>query len=168
MLQEGLATLLHLSYFCYLLPVMNYLIIQLSITDNFSACIEYLAENHLPFPSVLVGFDTLTYRKDYDRSPILVVISCLQIKSHHLVSIGICFIGEELIIKDAPSLQRLLLHYRYAPSQITVVSAPRLETLGVIRDPFKGYKMVVGSTLIQVLYITMNTFVIIRCIHLCA
>ena len=32
------ATLLHLSYFCYLLPVMNYLIIKLSVTDNFSAC----------------------------------------------------------------------------------------------------------------------------------
>jgi hypothetical protein len=96
-------------------------------------------------------------------------IRCLQIKSPHLVSIGICFKGEELIIKDAPSLQRLLLDYRYAPSQITVVSAPKLETLGVIPDPFKGYKMVVGSTLIQVLYIIINTFVIISCIfHLCA
>ena len=41
------ATLLHLVYFCYLLPVTNYLIIQLSVTDNFSACREYLAENRL-------------------------------------------------------------------------------------------------------------------------
>ena len=31
-----------------------------------------LAENRLPFLLLLVGFDTLTYRKDYDRSPILV------------------------------------------------------------------------------------------------
>ena len=45
------ATLLHLSYFCYLL-LTNYLIIQLSVTDNFSACREYLAENCLSFPSV--------------------------------------------------------------------------------------------------------------------
>ena len=45
------ATLLHLAYFCYLLPVMNYLIIQLFDIDNFSACREYLAENRLSFPS---------------------------------------------------------------------------------------------------------------------
>ena len=45
------ATLLHLSYFFYMLPVMNYLITKLSVTDNFSACREYLAENRLSFPS---------------------------------------------------------------------------------------------------------------------
>ena len=45
------ATLLHLFYFCYLLPVTNYLITQLSVTDYFSACREYLAENRLSFPS---------------------------------------------------------------------------------------------------------------------
>ena len=44
------ATLLHLSFFCYLLPVTNYLITQLSVTDNFSVCREYLTENHLSFP----------------------------------------------------------------------------------------------------------------------
>ena len=45
------STLLHLVYSCYLLPVMNYLITQLSVTDKFSACREYLAENRLSFPS---------------------------------------------------------------------------------------------------------------------
>ena len=45
------ATLLHLVYFHYLLPVTNYLITKLSVTDNFSACREYLAENRLSFPS---------------------------------------------------------------------------------------------------------------------
>ena len=45
------ATLLHLFYFSYLLPVTNYLITKLSVTDNFSACREYLTENCLPFPS---------------------------------------------------------------------------------------------------------------------
>ena len=49
--KKGWATLLHLVYFCYLLPVMNYLIIQLSVIDNFSACREYLTENCLSFPS---------------------------------------------------------------------------------------------------------------------
>ena len=66
------ATLLNLSYFIYLLPVTINPITKLSVTDNFSACREYLAENHLSFPSAPVGFDTLTYRKDYDRSLILV------------------------------------------------------------------------------------------------
>ena len=45
------ATLLHLIYFYYLLPVTNYLITKLSVTDNFSACREYLTENRLSFPS---------------------------------------------------------------------------------------------------------------------
>jgi hypothetical protein len=96
-------------------------------------------------------------------------IHCLQKKSPHLKSIGICFEGQQLIIEDAPSLQRLLLDNCYKPSQITVVSAPKLETLGVIRDPFKHHDMVFGSTLIQVLYIIIYTFVITSCIfHLCA
>ena len=64
------ATLLHLIYFCYLLPVMNYLITKLSVIDNFSACREYL-KTSCHFLLLLVGFDTLTYQKDYDRSPIL-------------------------------------------------------------------------------------------------
>ena len=55
------ATLLH---FIYLLLITIYLITKLSITYYFSACRENLTENRLSFPSALVGFDTLTYRKD--------------------------------------------------------------------------------------------------------
>ena len=97
-------------------------------------------------------------------------ISCLQIKAPHLKSIGICFEGQQLIIEDAPSLQRLLLDDCYKPSQITVISAPKLETLGVIRDPFIDHKnLVFSSSLFQVSYIIIYTFVIISCIfHLCA
>src|SRR3954464_3425352 len=66
------ATLLHFIYTCYLLLVTNYLITKLSVP-----IISVLAENTLlktayHFLQLLVGFDTLTYRKDYDRSPILV------------------------------------------------------------------------------------------------
>src|SRR3990170_2278016 len=39
------------SYYCYLSLVTNYLAIKLLVTDNFSACKKYLAENHLSFPS---------------------------------------------------------------------------------------------------------------------
>ena len=45
------ATLLHLCYICYLLSITNYPITKVSVTDNFSACREYLAENSLSFPS---------------------------------------------------------------------------------------------------------------------
>ena len=45
------ATLMHFIYFCYLLLVTNYPITKLSVTYNFSACREYLAENCLSFPS---------------------------------------------------------------------------------------------------------------------
>ena len=65
-------TLLHFVYFIYLLLATIYLITKLSVTYNFSACRENLTENRLSFPSAPRGFDTLTYRKDYDRSPTLV------------------------------------------------------------------------------------------------
>ena len=99
----------------------------------------------------------------------IVRIGCLQIKSPHLKSIGICFEGLKLIIEDAPSLQRLILDSSYSPLQITVLSAPKLETLGVIHDLCAHFNMVFGSTVLQVLYIIIYTFVIISCIfHLCA
>ena len=66
------AILLHLIYFYYLLLVKNYLITKLSVTNYFSSCREYLAGNRLSFLLLLVGFDTLTYQKGYDRSPTLV------------------------------------------------------------------------------------------------
>ena len=70
------ATLLHLVYFCYLLPVTNYLS-QNYLLPLISVLAEVLAENTLlktayHFLLLLVGFDTLTYQKDYDRCPILV------------------------------------------------------------------------------------------------
>ena len=44
-------------------------------------------------------------------------ISCIKIKAPHLKSIGICFEGQQLIIEDAPSLQRLLFDSCYKPKQ---------------------------------------------------
>ena len=71
---------------------------------------------------------------------------------------GICFFGHDLIIEDAPSLQRLLLDSVIVSSQITGVSAPKLEALGAIHDPFRWFKMVFGSTPIEVLYIIHVNF----------
>ena len=63
------ASLLHLVYFFYLLPVMNYLITKPSVIDNFIACREYLAKNYLSFLLLLAGFDTLTYREELKLIP---------------------------------------------------------------------------------------------------
>ena len=66
------ATLLHFIYTCYLLPL------QITLSQNYLLpIILVLAENTLlktayHFLLLLVGFDTLTYRKDYDRPPTLV------------------------------------------------------------------------------------------------
>ena len=66
------ATLLHFVYFftCCSLPIIlsqNYLLpIILVLAEN------TLLKTAYHFLLLLVGFDTLTYRKDYDRSPILV------------------------------------------------------------------------------------------------
>ena len=65
-------TLLHLVYFCYLLPVTNYLITKLSVTYNFSACRENLTENCLSFPCDPRWVRHSYLSKDYDRSPTLV------------------------------------------------------------------------------------------------
>ena len=70
------AILLHFMYFHCLLPVtiilsQNYLLPIISVLAE-----NTLLKNAYHFLLLLVGFDTLTYPKDYDRSPILV--------GHHL------------------------------------------------------------------------------------
>ena len=66
------ATLLHLIYICYLL------LVTIILSQNYMLpLISVLAENTLlktsyHFLMLLVEFDTLTYQKDYDISPILV------------------------------------------------------------------------------------------------
>ena len=66
------AILLHLIYLYYLLLVTIYLITKLSVTDNLVLVDNTLLKTTCHFLLLLIGFDTLTYRKDYDRSPILV------------------------------------------------------------------------------------------------
>ena len=66
------AIMLHFIYTCYLLLVTNYLVTKLSVTDNFMLAENTLLKTAYHFLLLFVGFDTLTYRKDYDRSPILV------------------------------------------------------------------------------------------------
>ena len=65
-----LAALLFTLFTCYpLLFILsqNYLLPLISVLAE-----NTLLKNAYHFLLLLVGFDTLTYRKDYDRSPILV------------------------------------------------------------------------------------------------
>ena len=55
-----------------LLLATNYLITKLSVTYNFRLAENTLLKTAYHFFLLLVGFDTLTYRMDYDRSSILV------------------------------------------------------------------------------------------------
>ena len=63
---------------CTLFTFVTCCSLQIILLQNYLLpIISVLAENTLPktayhFLLLLVGFDTLTYRKDYDRSPILV------------------------------------------------------------------------------------------------
>ena len=63
---------------CTLFTFITCYPLQITLSQNYlSPIISVLAENTLlkttcHFLLLLIGFDTLTYRKDYDRSPILV------------------------------------------------------------------------------------------------
>ena len=63
---------------CTLFTFVTFFSLQFILSQNYLLpLISVLAENTLlktayHFLLLLVGFDTLTYRKDYDRSPILV------------------------------------------------------------------------------------------------
>ena len=87
----------------------------------------------------------------------IVRIGCIQIKLPNHVRIGISFDRRQLIVEDVPSFQRLILDSSYSPSQISVISAPKVETLGVIHNLCAHFKMVFGSTVLQVLYIIILT-----------
>jgi hypothetical protein len=56
---------------------------------------------------------------------------CVRINSRSLKSIGVHTL-EELIIEDAPFLERFISFERYSRLHISVISAPKLETLGYI------------------------------------
>ncbi|XP_073362487.1 putative F-box/LRR-repeat protein At3g18150 [Aegilops tauschii subsp. strangulata] len=76
-------------------------------------------------------------------------IRCLRINSPTIRNIDIRCGTMELVIKDASLLQRLLNLDTYTQMQISVISAPKLETLGCIPELYSDSKIVFGSTVIQ-------------------
>uniref|UniRef100_A0ACD5U0V4 Uncharacterized protein n=1 Tax=Avena sativa TaxID=4498 RepID=A0ACD5U0V4_AVESA len=95
----------------------------------------------------------------------------LRINSPTLISIGFRYSLSELTIEDAPSLQRLVQFEKYTKMQVTIISAPKLETLGYISEWFGKSKIVFGSTVIQELRIDSLAAVVctvkILAINLC-
>ncbi|XP_051209951.1 putative FBD-associated F-box protein At5g56440 [Lolium perenne] len=76
-------------------------------------------------------------------------VRCHRINSPTLRSIGICSSSDELIIEDAPSLESLLYPEMNKRMKTTVISAPKLETLGCIPEKYRDSRIVFGSTVIQ-------------------
>jgi hypothetical protein len=84
--------------------------------------------------------------------------SCVRINSTTLKSIGVCDIYvqsglqfKELIIENAPRLERLLQLGLTMGLHVSIISAPKLETLGCLSDNYLfPLKLVFDSTVIQV------------------
>ncbi|XP_040254235.1 putative FBD-associated F-box protein At5g56440 [Aegilops tauschii subsp. strangulata] len=83
----------------------------------------------------------------------------LRINSPTLKFIGVFSMFVELIIEDAPSLERLLHIILHVKMRLTVTSAPKLEMLGYISE-YADSKMTFGSTSIQDLRIDSLTTVV--------
>uniref|UniRef100_A0A452ZJ24 F-box/LRR-repeat protein 15/At3g58940/PEG3-like LRR domain-containing protein n=1 Tax=Aegilops tauschii subsp. strangulata TaxID=200361 RepID=A0A452ZJ24_AEGTS len=82
----------------------------------------------------------------------------LRINSPTLKFIGVFSMFVELIIEDAPSLERLLHIILHVKMRLTVTSAPKLEMLGYISE-YADSKMTFGSTSIQVaIYVSCIAF----------
>ncbi|XBJ19263.1 hypothetical protein VPH35_010256 [Triticum aestivum] len=81
----------------------------------------------------------------------------VKINSPTLKSVGIHASFVELTIENAPSLERLLCLKMHMKMRVSVVSAPRLETLGYISHHECGSKIMFGSTVIKGLRVDIRT-----------
>ncbi|KAM0867647.1 hypothetical protein ACQ4PT_041840 [Festuca glaucescens] len=88
-------------------------------------------------------------------------VNCVRINSLSLVSVGARLIGlpcpmyplllGELVIENAPRLERLLLLNSGTRLHVTVVAAPKLETLGFLNDEhyYSGFsRLLFGSSVV--------------------
>lgn len=81
--------------------------------------------------------------------------SRVRINSQSLVSISVRNFSGELIIENAPSLERLLQLELFRGLHVSVIAAPKLETLGWISDRDHHFKLAFGTTAVQVLGILL-------------
>ncbi|XBJ26625.1 hypothetical protein VPH35_004005 [Triticum aestivum] len=88
------------------------------------------------------ALESLLLRTSFD-------IRGLRINSPILKNIGVHSRFVELIIQDAPSLERLLCLRMDMRMRVSVISAPRLATLSYISQDSPDSKIMFGSTVIQ-------------------
>ena len=105
-------------------------------------------------------------RVDISYTALNSIIAGCPVLEYLLIDMGICFSppirinspslrsiamsSANLIIEDAPSLQRLLNLDAHGALLVSVISAPKLETLGCLSDHCPVSKLVFGTTVIQV------------------
>jgi hypothetical protein len=87
-------------------------------------------------------------------------VGCLRISSNTLRSIGVgtdsaycrddLQLLQEVIIVDTPCLERSLRFGSFKPANLTIISAPKLETLGCLYDTCFQTRLVFGTIFIQV------------------
>lgn len=99
------------------------------------------------------ALESLLLRTSFD-------IRGVRINSPILKSIGIHSRFVELIIQDAPSLERLLYLRMDMRMRVSVISAPRLETLGYISQDSQDSKIMIGCTVIERLRVVSLTTVV--------
>ncbi|KAM3411706.1 hypothetical protein ACQJBY_003395 [Aegilops geniculata] len=99
------------------------------------------------------ALESLLLRTSFD-------IRGLRINSPILKSIGVHSRFVELIIEVAPSLERLLCLRMDMRMRVSVISAPRLATLGYISQDSQDSKIMFGSTVIQRLLVVSLTMVV--------
>ncbi|KAF8666356.1 hypothetical protein HU200_053458 [Digitaria exilis] len=85
---------------------------------------------------------------------------CVRISSRSLINIciGASRLGNEphlreFIIVDAPCLERLFFLQQHMTVNVSVIAAPKLETLGCLCDESDPFRLVFGTTIIKGLHV---------------
>ena len=108
-----------------------------NIPDNYAGTLKLPLVKRLSLVEVLiseVSLQSIVHSSCPALESLLLIFSGgvrrITINTYNLVSIGICCHYGKLMIEDAPSLQRLIRDKEDDHCSITVVSAPKLGTLG--------------------------------------
>ncbi|TVU11951.1 hypothetical protein EJB05_45563, partial [Eragrostis curvula] len=164
----GQAVLLPASAFRFSATLRVITISECHISDGAVEGLSFPQLRHLGLVGVMISEGSL--QSIIDGSPVLecLLLSCsfgfhsIRINSPTLVSIGLCLYVDSVsfVIEDAPLLERLFQFDRLIETKhtyVSVISAPRLETLGCLSDYISQSKYAFGTTILQDLWIVSFT-----------